>query len=120
MVSYIFYFATEPKETYSSCLLSRRFNHTTGVFLCQKFLSTIKIAIIPYIPRITAIILKSSYFYIVSRQEETRFTRFKKRFLFLNKKESKKRNYSISSKGKLIPFQPSKAPANSYASNPFL
>src|SRR5699024_678487 len=52
---------------------SRRFNHTTGVFLCQKFLSTRKIAIIPYIPRITAIILKSSYFYIVSRQEETRF-----------------------------------------------
>src|SRR5699024_3286513 len=45
----------------------------TGVFLCQKFLSTRKIAIIPYIPRITAIILKSSYFYIVSRQEETRF-----------------------------------------------
>ncbi|WP_225306374.1 hypothetical protein, partial [Staphylococcus aureus] len=57
----------------SSCLLSRRFNHTTGFFLCQKFLSTRKIAIIPYIPRITAIILKSSYFYIVSRQEETRF-----------------------------------------------
>ena len=53
--------------------MSRRFNHTTGVFLCQKFLSTRKIAIIPYIPRITAIILKSSYFYIVSRQEETRF-----------------------------------------------
>ncbi|EOB7462166.1 TPA: hypothetical protein ACOFLQ_002771, partial [Staphylococcus aureus] len=47
---------------------------------CQKFLSTRKIAIIPYIPRITAIILKSSYFYIVSRQEETRFQLVSKTF----------------------------------------
>ncbi|EOB7879001.1 hypothetical protein ACI1SN_002736, partial [Staphylococcus aureus] len=47
---------------------------------CQKFLSTIKKAIIPYVPRITAINLKSSYFYIVSRQEETRFQLVSKTF----------------------------------------
>ena len=50
----------------------------------SKFLSTRKIAIIPYIPRITAIILKSSYFYIVSRQEETRFQLVSKPFKTIN------------------------------------
>ncbi|WP_225540301.1 hypothetical protein, partial [Streptococcus pneumoniae] len=62
----------------SSFLLSRRFNHTTGFFLCQKLFSRIKNALNPFTSRIASVFIKSSYFYIVSRQEETRFTRFKK------------------------------------------
>ncbi|MEC5379146.1 hypothetical protein VWJ19_12395, partial [Staphylococcus hominis] len=45
----------------------------TGVFLCQFFLSRLKKGINAVISTITPKFQKDSYFYIVSRQEETRF-----------------------------------------------
>ncbi|EYH02210.1 hypothetical protein V708_02549 [Staphylococcus aureus T22074] len=55
----------------------RHLNNITGVFYCQIFLSRTKTRLNAVISTVTAVYIKSSYFYIVSRQEETRFTRFK-------------------------------------------
>ncbi|WP_218587549.1 hypothetical protein, partial [Staphylococcus ureilyticus] len=46
-------------------------------FLCQFFLSRTKIHKNTVIPTIKQLLISLSYFYIVSRQEETRFTRLK-------------------------------------------
>src|SRR5699024_7909278 len=48
-------------------------NHITGAFLCQFFLSRTKIHKNTVIPTIKQLFISLSYFYIVSRQEETRF-----------------------------------------------
>src|SRR5699024_11630099 len=47
-------------------------NHITGAFLCQFFLSRKKIHKNTVIPTIKQLLISLSYFYIVSRQEETR------------------------------------------------
>ncbi len=44
----------------------------------SNFLFNIKNRLRPLMTKFKALIQKLSYFYIVSRQEETRFTRFKK------------------------------------------
>src|SRR5699024_7608792 len=53
--------------------MSRCFNLITGAFLCQFFLSRTKIHKNTVIPTIKQLLISLSYFYIVSRQEETRF-----------------------------------------------
>ncbi|MEN0589690.1 hypothetical protein, partial [Kurthia gibsonii] len=52
-------------------------NNITGVFSCQIFFSTPKIHKNTVISTTNHVFKKERYFYIVSRQEETRFTRFK-------------------------------------------
>ncbi|MDM5950112.1 hypothetical protein P8A11_14980, partial [Staphylococcus aureus] len=42
----------------------------------------------PFITRIISVFIKSSYFYIVSRQEETRFQLVSKPFKFLKSQKS--------------------------------
>ena len=54
-------------------ILSRQFNLITGVFLCQILFSTLKIAKNAVISKFKRLFISLNYFYIVSRQEETRF-----------------------------------------------
>ncbi|MGZ9444393.1 hypothetical protein, partial [Staphylococcus epidermidis] len=51
----------------------RHLNNITGVFSCQIFFSTTKTNKNTVISTINHIFKKERYFYIVSRQEETRF-----------------------------------------------
>nr|AYK28012.1 hypothetical protein D0Y74_i00010 [Staphylococcus aureus] len=54
-------------------VFSRQLNLNTGVSLCQKFLSRIKNSSNTLTSTFDEQFQKDCYFYIVSRQEETRF-----------------------------------------------
>ena len=80
-------------RTSSILVFSRQLNLNTGVFLCQFFLSRLKKGINAVISTITSKFQKDSYFYIVSRQEETRFQLVSKHLKKSIKKSLSKNNH---------------------------